>query len=113
MTMKSRCTDIIKSVGNVSLSHILSTTILLVSACVPNGPFVAPLSVIEIQAPLAIKVKIERSLMDCKSKALDQRQSCSENWVAKSRFSKNLNNPVKKRNPLLLLQAKELFNFLS
>lgn len=68
MSMKSRCIDIIKSVGNVSLSYILSTTRWLAPVCVSNGPFVALLSVIEIEASLAIKVKIERSLTDCKVK---------------------------------------------
>ena len=68
MSMKSRCIDIVKSVENVSLSYILSTAIWLVSVCVSDGPFVALLSVLEIEASLAIKVKIERSLTDCKVK---------------------------------------------
>lgn len=68
MSMKSRCIDIVKSVGNVSLSYILSTTIWLPSVCMSNGPFVALVSVLEVEASLAIKVKIERSLTDCKVK---------------------------------------------
>lgn len=66
MSMKCRCIDIIKSEGNVSLSYILSTTISLAPVCVSSGPFVALLSVIEIETSLAIKMKIERSLTDCK-----------------------------------------------
>jgi hypothetical protein len=45
MSMKSRCIDIIKSVENVSLSYILSTTISLAPVGVSNGPFVALISV--------------------------------------------------------------------
>lgn len=58
-SMKSHYIDIIKYMGNVSLSYILSTTISLAPVCVSNGPFVALLSVIEIEASLDIKVKIE------------------------------------------------------
>jgi hypothetical protein len=88
--MKSHCIDIIKSMGNVSLSYILSTTISLAPVCVSNGPFVALLSVIEFEASLAIKVQIVsdllqtvrknsrsatvpfRKLGDCKAEMLDE-----------------------------------------